>query len=148
MDVEAGPLRQPGAHLSLRGRAALYGVLVGAVVAHDQVHVQPIRNRVLNLAREDPELLMPLHGLALGDYLASGHVQGREQGGGAVAYVVIHQTLDVGQAQPLRGSRWLRQKGLGPIQGLDLHLLVDAKHHRLVRRIQVQPNDVADLLHE
>ena len=34
---------------------------------------------------------------------------------------------------------------LSPVQSLDLGLLVDAEHHRLIGRIQVQANDVADL---
>jgi len=38
VDVEARPLRQPGADLSLRGRPAAYGVSVSAVV-DDQMHV-------------------------------------------------------------------------------------------------------------
>jgi hypothetical protein len=41
VDVEAQSLRQPGADL---------GVLVGAVVVHDQMDVQILGNRFLNLA--------------------------------------------------------------------------------------------------
>jgi hypothetical protein len=35
-----------------------------------------------------------------------------------------------------------------PVQRLDLGLLVGAQHHRLVRRVVVEPYDVHDLLHE
>ena len=37
------------------------------------------------------------------------------------------------------------QQGLGAVQSLDLGLLIDAEHYRLVGRIQVQADDVADL---
>jgi hypothetical protein len=71
-------------------------------------------------------------GFALGDHFCCGDVQGCKQDGCAVAELVVGDALHVAQDQPLRGSRWLRQKGLGAVQGLDLRLLVDAEHHRLV----------------
>jgi hypothetical protein len=46
--MEAGPLRQPGPHL---------GVLVGAVVVHDQMDVQILGNGLLDLAQEAQKLL-------------------------------------------------------------------------------------------
>ena len=41
-----------------------------------------------------------------------------------------------------------RQRGLGPLQGLALALLVAAQHQSLVGRIQVQPNDVPEFILE
>ena len=41
-----------------------------------------------------------------------------------------------------------RQQRLGAVQRLDLALLVDAQHHRAIRRIEIEPDDVAHLLHE
>jgi hypothetical protein len=41
-----------------------------------------------------------------------------------------------------------RQAGLSAIERLDLALLVDAEHHGLVRRIEIEPDDVDDLLGE
>jgi hypothetical protein len=38
-----------------------------------------------------------------------------------------------------------RQDRRGPIQGLDLRLLVDAEKNGFLRRMQVQSDDVADL---
>ena len=127
--MEAGSLRQPGTHL---------GVLVGAVVVDDQVHVQILGDGLLDLAQEAQEFLVPMPGLALGDHLASGHIQSREQGGGAVADVDMSHALYVAKPQG--------QQRLGAVQGLDMCLLVDAEHHRLIGRIQVQPDDAADLL--
>jgi hypothetical protein len=40
------------------------------------------------------------------------------------------------------------QNGLAALERLNLRLLVDAEHHGAVRRVQVEANDVADLLHE
>ena len=76
----------------------------------------------------------------------AGHVQGGKQCGGSVADGVVSDTLDVAQTQPLRGSRWLRQQRLGAIEGLDLRFLVNAKHNFLVRRVEVEPDDVSHLL--
>jgi len=69
VDVEAWPLRQPGADLSLRGTPAVYGVLVSAVVVDYQVHVELVKlnpaspnyvlNRVSELLPESGVLLMP-----------------------------------------------------------------------------------------
>jgi len=41
-----------------------------------------------------------------------------------------------------------RQHRRGAVQGLDLGFLVYAQHQRLFRRIQIQPDDVADLVDE
>jgi hypothetical protein len=38
-----------------------------------------------------------------------------------------------------------RQRGSGPLQRLNLRFLIDTEHHRLLRRMQVPPDDVADL---
>jgi hypothetical protein len=68
------------------------------------------------------------------------HVQGGEQVGGAVPDVVVGAFLG--------GVERDRQQRLGPVQGLDLGLLVEAEHDRPAGRIQVQPDDVGDLLRE
>ncbi len=81
---------------------------------------------------------MAVPGLALGDHLSCGHVQGGKQRGSAVPDVVMGDSLHVTQAHG--------QQRLGAVEGLDLRLFVNAKHYRLVRRIQVQANDVPNLL--
>jgi hypothetical protein len=111
---------------------------VGAVVVDDQVNVQVLRHELLDLPEEAQELLVPVARPALGEHLAGGHVQGGEQGGGAVADVVMRHTLHVTQAHG--------QQRLSPLQGLDLRILVDAEHQGLVGRVQVETDDVTDLL--
>lgn len=90
------------------------------------------------LQREPQELLVAMPGLALGDHLAGGDIQRSKQGGGAVADVVMGDVLHVAQAH--------RQQRLGAVQCLDLRLLVNAEHHRLVGRVQLQAHDACDLL--
>ncbi len=65
------------------------------------------------------------------------HVQGGEQGGHAVALVIVGH----GSGPTLLH----RQARLGTVQGLDLRLLVDAEHHGMGGRIDIETDDVADL---
>ena len=83
---------------------------------------------------------MPMAGLALTQHLACGHVQRREQRRGTVALVVVGDPFDVSQAQG--------QQRLTALQGLDLTLLIDAQDHRMVRRVEVQPHNVAHFIDE
>ena len=104
--MEARPLGQPGPDL---------GVLVGAGVVHDQVHVLTLRNRLCRSGAGSPGI----------------------PGAGGVADVVMSDALQVAQAHG--------RQGLRPVQGLDLRLLVDAEHHPLVQRIQIEADDVPEL---
>jgi len=45
----------------------------------------------------------------------------------------------------LRQARSQRQDRRGAVKGLDLALLIDAEHDRLLGRVQVEADDVADL---
>jgi len=114
--------------------------LVGAVVVEDQMHVEPGRHRRIDGAQELAELARAMPPVALADHLAALHVQRREQRGGPVAHVVVGPALHL--------SRPHRQKRLRPVQRLDLRLLVGAEHQSLVRRVEVEPDDVPDLLDE
>jgi len=108
---------------------------MGAGVVGDQVNVQLCWDRGLNAAQETQKFLVPV-------------ATSKEQGCGAMANVVVRDTFGVTKTQPLRGSRWLRKQWLSSIQGLDLGLLVDAKHECLVRWIEVKTDDVANLTHK
>ena len=111
-------------------------MFVGGVVVHHHVQL-PARIGGGDLFQEVQELLVavPL-GAGVGD-LAGGHLQRGEQRGGAVP--------DVVRRLPLRRSRSDREHRGGPLQRLHLRLLIHAQHHRLGRRMQIQPDHIADL---
>ncbi len=69
-----------------------------------------------------------------------GGVEGGEERGGAVAFVVASLAG--------RGSRTQRKHWLGAVERLSLRLLIHAEHHRPLRRVHVQADDVAHLLNE
>ena len=74
------------------------------------------------------------------DHLAGGEVQRGVEARGAGALVVVGRALG--------HAREHRQDRRGAIQRLDLGLLVDAEHDRALGRVEIQPDDVADLLDE
>src|SRR5207237_7253013 len=116
------------------------GVLVGGVVIDDEMDVELGRQIGLDVTQEGKKLLMAMARFALGNDRAIEHVEGGEQGGGAVALVVMGDAFDV--AEP-HGKH-----GLGAFEGLDLALLIDAKHHGLIGWIEIKPDHVAQLLDE
>ena len=81
---------------------------------------------------------MPLPALA--DHLPGRDVQGGEQRRRAVPDVVVGVAFDVAQAH--------RQGGLGTVERLNLRLLIHAQDHRVVGRVEVQPDDVAHFFDE
>ena len=83
-------------------------------------------------------MAMPL--LAQAKDLAVGCIQRGKQSGCAVVFVVVRHG---GTASALQ-----RQAGLGTIEGLNLALLVGAQHQRVLRRIEIQADDVFQFLDE
>ena len=119
---------EPGAHLR---------VLVGGVVVEDDVDELAGWHLRLDGVEEADELLMAVALHAAADDRAVEHVEGGEQRGGAVALVVVGHGA---------GAALLhRQAGLGAVERLDLALLVDRQHDRMGRRIDIEPDDVAQL---
>ena len=51
---------------------------------------------------------------------------------------VVGDTLDVAQTH--------REQRLGPTESLDLRFLVNSKHDCLIRRVELEPDDVSYLL--
>lgn len=106
-----GPARvtvEPGADLL---------VLVGGVVVEDHVDDLAGRDFALEGVEEADELLMAMALHVAPEHLAGQHVERREERGRAVAFVVVGH----GRAASLLH----RQTGLGPVESLDLRLLVD-----------------------
>jgi len=113
------------------------GVFVGGVVVADQMHLQAFRDLPVDLAQEPQELDVPMPGQAVTDHHAGEHVQCREQDRSPVALVVVGHRR--------RPATLHRQGRLGPIQCLHRGLLVQTQHQRVVRRVQIQPDDIDQL---
>ena len=94
-------------------------------------------HRTLDGVEKADEFLMPVALHAAPDDLAFEDIEGGEQGGGAVALVIVRHRA----ASPFLD----RQPRLGAVQCLDLALFVYAEDDRLLRRIQVQAHDVGHL---
>ena len=62
---------------------------------------------------------------------SGGDVEGGEQGGGAVADIIMGHAFHIAEAH--------RQHRLGTVEGLNLALLVDTEHQGLIGRVQVRP---------
>ena len=97
-----------------------------------------VRHFLVDVGKELLELGGPVAVVQGPDHLAGGHVQRGEQARGAVADVVV--------AAAFWGSGHHRQDRLEPVERLDLGLLVDAQHDGPLRRVQVQPDDVVELV--
>ena len=80
-------------------------------------------------------MAVALHAAA--DHGAVEHAERGEQGGGAVPLVIVRHGL----AAPGLD----RQSRLGAVERLDLALFVDRQHHRMGRRIDIEPDDVGEL---
>lgn len=73
------------------------------VVVDDQTDVELVRHS-LDMVQEGEELLVTIAGLALGDDRTVEHVEGGEQGGGAVTLVVVGDAFDVAAPMGSRGE--------------------------------------------
>lgn len=124
----------------LASQALIAGGFVSAVVVHDQVDLQVSGHLLVDPDQELLELHGPVPTVQGRDDFTRGDVEGGEQRGQAVADVVV--------GAPLGHARHHRQHRLGPVQGLDLRLLIHRQHHRTLGRVEVQTHDVVDLLHE
>jgi pimeloyl-ACP methyl ester carboxylesterase len=114
--------------------------LAGRRVVEDDVQVQVGQHCVVDLFQEGQELGGAVTGRAGSRSSCRGHIQGGIQAGGAVADVVV-----VGPRRRA-GQHWEHRRG--PVERLNLSLFVHAQHQRPLRRIRMQSDDIADLLHE
>ena len=109
-------------------------------VVHDQMQIEVRRRLGIDALQETDELLMAMTWQTVPDDTTIEHAECREQCRSAVAFVIVcHRTAT---------TTFYRKAGLGAIQCLDLRFLVYAQDERLVRRIQVQPHHIVELLDE
>jgi len=97
MDVEAGPLCQPEAHL---------GMLVGGIVVDDQMGVKVFRHGLVNALDKPEKLLMPVPRPALGEDGSGGDIQRGKQGGGAMVHIAVRDPFHI--TRPMGNTGWLR----------------------------------------
>jgi len=115
-------------------------VLVSGIVVEDGVDHLAGRNSTLNGVEEGNELLMRVLRHAPAEDGAVEEVERSEQGGGAVAFIVVGHGATF--------ARLERQARLGAVEGLDLALFVDRQDDRVSRRVHVQADNVFDLVSE
>src|SRR5687767_15931039 len=105
-------------------------MLVGGVVVEDDVDHLAGRHRALDRVEEPDELLMSMARHALADDRAVEHIEGGEQGGGAVALVIEGHRAGLalldGQAR------------LGAIECLDLMGWMAPSRHRRAKLVAVE----------
>src|SRR5579863_8511804 len=113
------------------------GMLVSGVVVENDVDDFADRHLGLDGVEKSNEFLMAVTLHAAADDLALEHVESSEQGCRAMALIVVrHGSAATGLE---------RQTGLGPVERLNLTLLVDRKHDRVRRRVDVEADNVAQL---
>ena len=128
MEDKAGMTIEPGPRL---------GMLMRSVIVEDHMNDPADRDLGLDRVQKADEFLVPVTLHAAPNDLTIEHVEGGEQGCGAVSFIVMRHRAG---AAPLQ-----RQSGLGAVESLDLALLIDREHDGMRRGINVKPNDVAQL---
>ena len=104
------------------------------------MHVEVVRRFLVDTVEEFDPFLVPMARHAHTDHVAGQRAQRREEGGGAIPLIVVrHRT-----GPPLLD----RQPRLGPVECLNLALLIDGKHERLGRRVEIETDNLVELLCE
>ena len=109
-----------------------------AGVVDDQVQGQLRRRGAVDLREQLAEFGSAMAPGDAAEHLAGGHVEGSIQIRGPVSLVVVRQRSGA--------ARFHRQSRLRAVERLDLRLLVDREHQRVVGRVEVEPDHVDDLL--
>jgi hypothetical protein len=99
------------------------------------MNIEVFRHSLIDALEELKKLLMTMACLALRQDSSGRDVESGKQGGGAMANVVVGHSFDVSKSHG--------QHRLGPVEGLNLALLIDREHNRVVRRVQIEPHHIA-----
>src|ERR1700726_3647720 len=117
------------------------GCLVGRVVIHDDMDIEPFRNLGIDLFEELQELDRPVTLVAFADDKPRGDIECGKQRGRTMPYIAVRATF--------RYARHHRQDRLLAIKCLDLAFLIDAEEKGSVRRGQVKwADDITYLVDE
>ena len=131
MDMISGFPCKPGTNLL---------VLMGRIVVHDNMHVQLRRYIHVNVPEKLQQFLMTMSFFRLRKNTPSGNVQSSKNRQRSMADIIMGLAFSVNKT---KRKGWLKA-----LKGLALAFLVHTEHQGLFRRIQIQPNDITDLLHE
>ena len=129
MHVEPGMPRQP--FVDLR-------VFMGGVIVGDDVDVEFGGALLIDQFEKGEPFLMTVARRQAGNQLAFEIIERREQGQSAVPHVIMGLGANVPDPQG--------QTGLRAFERLALRFLVAAHHQRLVRRVEIKPDDIPELL--
>ena len=116
------------------------GMFVRGVIVDDGVNELAAWHGTVDGGEKSDELLMPMLVHATPDHGSVEDVQGGKERRRAVAFVIM------GHGPAF--ARFQRQARLGPIESLNLALLVDGDDHGVSWRVHVETDDVLDLLGE
>ena len=113
-------------------------MFVGRVVVGDGMDQLACGHGALDSIEEADELLVAVLGHAAAQHGAVANIEGGEQSRHAIALMIV--------GHGAASARLERQPRLCTVERLDLTLFVDQQHHRVHRRVHVEPDDVLDLL--
>ncbi|AOZ13603.1 hypothetical protein AA042_13825 [Pseudomonas lundensis] len=131
MHVEAFVLLKPCLH---------FWMLVRGVVVDDQMQLEMLGRFAIDLLEKLQPFPMQVLALDGTDQASLKIIQRSEQGDGAMADIIVRLRADMPDSQ--------RQSSLSALEGLNLAFFIATEHQCLIRRIQIQPNDVPEFLFE
>jgi hypothetical protein len=108
--------------------------VVGREIVEDDVNLLPRRSQAYDFLEKDNELTAGMAGGGLAVDAATGGIERRIQGERAVRVVL--------EAVAFGAPRREWQDGIETIQGLNGGLLIDAEHGCVLRRAQIEAEDV------
>ena len=114
--------------------------LVGGVVIHDDMDIDPFWDLSIDLFEEVQELGRPVTLVAFADDKPRGNIESGKQRGRTMPHIAVRATFGY--------ARHHRQDRLLAIECLDLALLIDAKDEGSIGRGKVKADDVSDLVDE
>jgi hypothetical protein len=112
-------------------------MLVRVIVVEHRVYPLPGWDLAFDGIEEADEFTVTVALHAAPDHHPIEHAKRSEQGGGAVAFIVMRHGL---AAPGLDRQTWL-----GAVERLDLAFFIEREHHGMGRGIDIKANDVGEL---
>src|SRR5262249_45396005 len=109
-------------------------VLMGSIIVYDKMQVQLSRSLLINECEKLDPLLMAMAVHARSNDVPLGHLQGSEQGGRSIAFVVV------GHGSQASLDQW--QSWLGSVQRLNRCFLISTHYQRVLGRVQIQAHHI------